>query len=132
MSKADAGLRAIFKAGLPGFDFTAIESGQTSSGIPDTNYCYRGIEGWIEYKACDHWRIEVRPAQIGWIERREEHGGQIFVAVRRIHRELWLFPGCAIRRLAAERLDKVPVFGRWNGGPAVWDWIAIGRILIGQ
>lgn len=131
-SKADAGLRTLFHHHLPRFDFAPIESGQTSIGIPDTNFCCDGIEGFLECKACDHWRVEIRPGQVAWIERRIEHGGRVFIAVRRQHYELWLFHGCAIRDLVTKRLEEIPKLGRWNGGPAAWDWVMIGLILLGR
>ena len=70
----------------------------------------------------------MRPAQIGWIERRLDQGGRTFVAVRRARSELWLYPK-AIRALASERLDVVPGLGHWEGGPAKWDWAEVARLL---
>lgn len=129
MSKADAGLRALLKTHLPNFDFAPIESGGTSRGIPDTHFCCHGVTGWIECKAADHWRVHIRPEQVGWIERRLDHGDRIFIAVRRDHYELWLYHGHAICDLLNKRLEEVPKLGRWNGGAAAWDWITIARIL---
>lgn len=128
-SKPDSGLRALFRKHLPLFDFTSIETGITIMGVPDANYCYRGIEGWIETKACEHRRIRIRPAQIGWIERRLDHGGRVFVAVRRAQYELWLFHGSVAEQLLTQRLEEVPRMGVWSGGPGRWDWDAVAHLL---
>jgi hypothetical protein len=129
MGKADSGLRPLFRRYLPKIDFVPVESGQTSRGIPDTNYCYQGIEGWIEMKAADHWRVDIRPEQVGWIERRIDHGGRVYVAILRADNELWLFRGSMMRRLMKERMDEIPVLGCWDRGPAVWDWAKVMEIL---
>jgi hypothetical protein len=130
MTRVDYGLRSLFKEHLPRFDWTPIESGATGGGIPDTNYCYRGVEGWIEMKACDHWRITIRPAQVGWAERRINHGGRVWLAVRRAQFELWLYPGSALRDLTDCRLDELTPTGTWTKGPANWDWVRISRLLV--
>lgn len=128
---SDGELRRIFRAYLRGFDFAAIESGVTGNGIPDLNYAhYSGIEGWIEAKRADHWRVEVRPSQIGWCERRLRFNPRIFCAVRRARGELWLYHASEMRHLKTERLDQVDAFGRWSGGPAKWDWAKIERLLL--
>jgi hypothetical protein len=81
-------------------------------------------------KACMHWRAAIRPAQIGWAERRLLHGGRVFVAVRRAHEELWMFHGSQLRALKAGRVDAVTNLGHWTGGTAKWDWYEIERILL--
>jgi hypothetical protein len=126
----DAGLRVIFKQYLPQFDWATIEVGAIGRGVPDANYCYEGVEGWIEYKSAEHWRAKVRPEQVGWSERRISHGGRVFVAVRRAKTELWLYHGSELRRLKDERLDAVPALGHWTGGPGRWDWRKIGATLL--
>lgn len=45
----------------------------TSAGIPDCNYCYAGVEGWLELKAGPD--IEVRPTQLVWFRDRIKAGG---------------------------------------------------------
>jgi hypothetical protein len=126
----DGGLRQIFRANLPQVDWTTVEIHLASNGVPDLNGCFTGTEIWLEMKATAHWRITVRPAQIGWAERRIAHGGRVFAAVRRAETELWLFSGSDLRRLKTERLDSVPRLGRWFGGPAKWAWPEISRILL--
>jgi hypothetical protein len=129
---ADGELRKIFRKHLHGFDLLAVETGGTSSGVPDHNYCKDGIEGWCEMKSADHWRCTIRPMQIGWVERRLAHGGRVFCAVRRAGTELWLYHGSMMRRLASERLDAVPVLLQGHGGAAQWDWVVIERVLLSR
>jgi hypothetical protein len=129
-SKADAGLRLLFKSHLPMFDWAPIESGITARGIPDVNYCCAGIEGWMEFKSTNHWTVPIRPEQIGWIERRLDHGGAVFLAVRRARHELILFQGHAARHLASRRIDEVDCIGWWHKGPANWDWGKIQWLLL--
>lgn len=129
-SKPDSGLRALFRKHLPSFHIASIETGITVTGVPDMNYCYGGIEGWVEMKACAHWRVKVRPEQVAWIENRIRHGGRVFVAVRRARTELWLYHGRMAGDLTTRPLDTVPGIGHWNGGPGWWDWDAIGRLLL--
>ncbi len=127
---SDGELRKIFREHLRDFDFVAVETGATAGGVPDMNYCKGAVEGWIENKACDHWRCAVRPMQVGWIERRLRHGGRVFVAVRRDQDTLWLYHGSKIRELKSARLDAVATLGIWSGGTGCWDWQRIRQILI--
>ena len=127
---SDGELRKIFRKHLRGFDVLAVETGSTSGGVPDQNLCKNGIEVWVEGKACDHWRITVRPAQVGWAERRLLHGGRVFCAVRRHQTDLFLYHGSMLRRLMFERVDAVPHLGHWTDGAANWDWTVIEQILL--
>jgi hypothetical protein len=127
---ADGGLRKIFRAHLRDFDWLSVETGSTAAGVPDMNFAKDGVEGWIENKACWHWRITVRPMQIGWCERRLRYNNRVFCAVRRCGDELWLYRASMLRRLATQRLDEVEPLGHWEGGAARWDWCTIRTILI--
>jgi hypothetical protein len=129
---ADGELRKIFRAHLRGWDLTAIETGVTTSGVPDLNGCKNGIEFWCEMKRADHWRTTIRPMQIGWCERRLVHGGRVFCAVRRAETELWMFHASQMRFLLDQRVDALPNLGHWGGGAANWDWVAIEDILLGR
>src|SRR5215475_5876721 len=119
---SDGNLRAMFRANLPDFDWLSVETHGTSRGVPDSNYCVDGKEGWIELKACDGWRVSIRPEQAAWAELRLRKGGRVFLAVRRAKKELWLFSGAAMRLLIDARLDATAPLGRWEGGPRSWDW----------
>jgi len=127
---SDGELRKIYRKYLKGGDLLPIETGGSISGVPDTNWCKKGTEVWIENKAADHWRVTIRPMQIGWCERRLHHGGRVFCAVRRAQNELWLFHASKMRDLEDSRIDLVPNLGYWNGGAAKWDWAAIEQILL--
>ncbi len=126
----DAGLRPLLRKHLPRFHWTTVETGAATMGVPDSNYCLDGIEGWVECKQCEHWRVELRPAQVGWIEQHTAAGGRVFIAVRRAKDELWLFAGCIVKRLTAERLDQVTCLNHWNGGPSRWDWSQVQHLLL--
>lgn len=138
----DGNLRSIFREKLPAFHWTTIETGGTTLGIPDSNYCLRGVEGWVEYKATDGWAVELRPEQQGWLSRRGRAGGRAHVAVRRWHSggprkgpavdELWMLWGWASQDIRKHGLDQdQPYFrGMWTGGPASWCWDSVARHLL--
>ena len=128
----DGNLRKLFHSNLGGFHFQAIETGMTGRGIPDSNYCYKGKEGWVEFKQTKHWRVGIWPEQVAWIERRTRAGGRAFVAVRRAEKELWILAPGAARLLKDPGLKGVPdklVLGWWDNGPSSWDWDAVAKIL---
>lgn len=137
----DGGLRPIFRNKLTvGWHWQSIETGGTGLGVPDSNYCTDGAEGWVEFKQTDGWTVDLRPEQVSWILTRSERGGTVFVAVRRKNQggprrgapvdELWLWPGSLARQLRAEGLRiKEPCLYLGEGGPAKWDWKTIGKIL---
>ena len=128
----DGGLRALFRANLPRFDFQAIEMGERAAGVPDLNYCCDGADGFIELKKADAWRVvSFRPEQVAWITRRVRHGGRVYVAVRRARDELWLFAGRDAGAVALRSLREIKPLGLWRGGPRRWDWDAVARILTG-
>jgi hypothetical protein len=134
-TKIDGGLRSIIQERMVGPHWTPIETGGTALGVPDLEGCLRGVQVWIECKDIDGWsaKAKMRPGQVAWIERRTRKGGRVFVAVRRAGEELWLFSGAAARPLIdGERLDRViPAFllGRFEGGPARWNWPKVAEIL---
>jgi len=146
-TRPDDGLRPIMKTNLEMLRFhcQSVETGGTGQGIPDTNYCCDGVEGWYECKATDGHAVTLRPEQIGWIERRLRCGGRVFVAVRRRHQggprlgaacdELHLLPGHLARRARLGGLRDPEVLagcaGRWLGGPQRWDWRAVAEALLG-
>jgi hypothetical protein len=130
----DGDLRAIFRRRLPDFDWQSIETGSTGRGIPDSNYCRDGAEGWIEFKAAKAWAVGLRPEQCGWILRRTRHGGRGWIAVRRKDDELWMMWGRWAAELKAHGLRGLQMtplddLWMWNGGPARWDWTRIAQLL---
>lgn len=128
----DGGLRKIFHKNLPGH-WQAIETGGVGLGIPDSNFCIDGVEGWVEFKSTQGFKVRITAEQVSWIERRHRNGGRVFVAVRRKDEELWLFRPLAGRRLLLKGVDKVEkslILGNWTGGPSNWDWDEVKKILV--
>src|SRR6516162_9112454 len=125
---SDGDLRKLFRLNLPRFDWTAVETGLTSRGVPDSNYCYEGVEGWLEMKKTRGPRVLVSPEQIAWAERRLRHGGKVFCAVRH-GKDMSLFDGWAMRQLRLKRIDEVEAIGTWTGGPSNWAWSDVASIL---
>lgn len=154
MSRVDNGLRPLFRKHVPRpCHWQSVETGQIARGVPDSNFCADGVEGWIEMKATRGMSVHMRPEQIGWLLTRARHGGRTFVAVRRhviagtrrnAADELWLFDGAAAEMLktggmattAAAPSGSVPysrgrlLRGRWLGGPARWDWPAVRLAML--
>src|SRR3954453_14766207 len=98
----DGGLRKLFRQYVQPCDWQSIETAMTGGGVPDSNYCMDGVEGWIEFKLTTHWIVPLRPEQIGWLLRGTRFGGRVFIAVRRQTKvglrtatadELWLLHG---------------------------------------
>jgi len=127
----DHGLRKTFREFLVprGFDAMAVETRGVSTGAPDANYCKRGIELWIEHKRIEKGRVTIRPAQVGWIERRLDHGGRVFIAAR-FRSDMRLYHGSAVRLLQDRPVAEVAYLGRWSGRPSAWDWRAIEAFLL--
>ncbi len=144
MGKIDGGLRKEFRKHVIGFDWQSIESATTGGGIPDSNWCHKGREGWIEFKQTNGWAVTLEPAQIGWIARRVRHGGRVHVAVRRRTQggprvgppvdQLWLFSGALAvpARTSGLRGAWAGEAHRWDGGPSSWDWDAVAEVLRAQ
>lgn len=142
MTKIDGGLRALFRQHIPQFDWQAIETAVTGGGVPDSNYCREGTEGWIEFKKTPGWTVPLAPAQVGWIMRRVRAGGRVWIGVRQggLGRDtLWLIPGlwAVSAKAGGLRGGWVVEASRagqgvqcWPGGPAKWDWEAVAKALV--
>ncbi len=147
MSKIDGGLRSLFRQHLPQFDWQSIESGLTGAGIPDSNYCREGREGWIEYKRTTGWTVPLEPEQVGWIARRARYGGRVLVAVRQLapagprtaaRDSLWVVGAAHVKEAKADGLRALwapPALAGgtlqvWHGGPVAWNWRAIAARLV--
>jgi hypothetical protein len=126
----DGNLRQIFRKKLPQFHWQSIETGGTGRGIPDSNYCCSGEEGWVEFKKTSGWKVNIRPEQVGWLLRRSRAGGRTWLAVRRKGDQLWLVRGSQAEELLDRGLRDF-LAPSWEGGPARWDWEAINRLLTG-
>ncbi len=131
--KRDGGLRLLFRQNLPQFHWVSIETGATAAGVPDSNYCFNGTEGWLEFKTTAGWTVPLRPAQIGWLLRRSRARGRVFVAVRQVRPNgddiLWLALGSHAAALRDKGLRGAPMLGCWPGGPSLWPWDAIKGLL---
>lgn len=114
--KKDGNLRLIFSKRLPMFHWQSIETAGIASGVPDSNFCYRSKEGWIEFKTTSKWKPNIHPAQIAWISQRLRAGGHVFIAIRRKHEggprkgppvdQLWMLNGEYITHLIEHGLNK--------------------------
>jgi len=95
-----------------GLQWQRIEDG-CSLGIPDINFCYEGMDTWIEAKCLQEWpkrektgvRVTLRPEQVLWLEDRVNAGGRAFVCVQ-VARDVMLFPGDFAAGLKAGAFDK--------------------------
>ena len=125
----DGGLRKLFRAHIPGH-WQSIETGGVGRGVPDSNYCINGVEGWVEYKKTKHWKIgSLKPEQVAWIFRRVREGGRVWLAVRRAEDELWLIDGHWIREVAVGGIKSAEEWVRWEGGPSKWNWDEVRYVL---
>lgn len=111
--------------------FQPIEIGGTGHGVPDVNFCYQGIEGWIEMKKDQKGRMDIRPEQIGWIIERLRHKGLVRIAVRLVTLDadvLVIFDGSVVEKLETKSIEKNLAFAIdfWEGGPKLWKW---GEVL---
>lgn len=132
----DGGLRKLFRQQLR-WDWQAIESGVTGSGIPDSNYCAppqlsggAGIEGWLEFKRTMGWTVSFRPYQVPWIMRRCRAGGRVHVAVRQVRKGgdvLWIYRGSVADALEIHGLRGVEPDGCWA---EPWPWEEIGQVIL--
>jgi hypothetical protein len=132
--KQDGELRLIFRRVFPTAQWTSVETGLTAGGVPDSEFCFPGgQQGWIEFKRTDAWAVRLRPAQVGWTERRVRLGGRVLIAVRRMCRgedELHLLPGKAVCDLQDKGLRGAEHLGTWAGGPSRWNWKEVGAFLV--
>ena len=136
----DGGLRKIFHTSLPRFHWQAVETGMTGLGVPDSNYCVGGVEGWIEFKFTTALAVNISGPQVGWIERRIRAGGRVTIAVRRTTTAgprkgpatdgLWLYDGSSARELFSVGLKHQDRLGHWDGPPKKWNWREVDRLLL--
>lgn len=137
--RTDGGLAGLFRQHLKGnAHWQRIET-WASSGVPDTNYCIDGAEGWVEMKKARGNQVKFEEFQVPWITQRGRAGGRVFVAVRKTIKSedtLWLFPWTTVPILAQEGLPKpeggsfldgVCLYG--TNGPASWDWDRVRETL---
>lgn len=136
---SDGGLRAMFRTHLPGH-WQSVETAATGQGVPDSNYCIGGVEGWVEFKQTHGWKPRFKPTQPGWISQRVRAGGRVWVAVRRwrseaeVHAdvdELWMVPGGLTVKLVHDGLQAVRYQSVVFSGPTRrWNWGEVCRLLL--
>lgn len=78
MSEADL-WRAMDKGMGELGHFSRVESHETSSGIPDVDYCIRGIENHVELKFGKNKRPKIRGTQTRWFRHRVKAGGHPYL-----------------------------------------------------
>lgn len=136
----DGGLSQLFQEHFKTFHWQRIETAAIGAGIPDINYCCEGFEGWLELKFVKGWRVDLRPEQHAWINRRIRAGGNVNIAVRRTtvkgprrgpaSDELWIYCGCKSEQLMLSKLSIVLPRGCWYGGPTKWAWQDLRKTLV--
>lgn len=77
-----------------------IEDG-LSMGVPDVNYCIRGVEGWIELKEIADWPVRDKTPvsfrwereQRFWAKKRGKAGGNVWLLlyVKKTNEWLWFW-----------------------------------------
>ena len=89
------------------------------------------------------WSVDLRAEQVAWLMRRARAGGRCWVAVRRQSPggprrgqpadELWLVSGDNAAALKRDGLKGSHAHAKvFEGGPAKWDWDAIGKVLLSE
>ena len=73
-------LRPLMRAAAPGIVVERIESWSTP-GFPDVSGCWNGRDFWLELKVERNGRVEMRPAQVRWLERRWAAGSHCYVLI---------------------------------------------------
>ena len=134
----DGGLRKIFREKLPEAQWTSVETGSTSLGVPDAEYCFPGgVQGWIEFKVTEANKVNISPQHVAWAEHRHRMGGRSFLIVRYktaagvrkgAADDLFVYQGIKTRDVMQNGLKTRP-HSHWAGGPAKWSWEKLRIIL---
>jgi hypothetical protein len=133
----DGGLRPEFRKRLPHYQWTTIEVGAITGGVPDSEFCTpTGVQGWIEFKKTHIFYVHIKPLQVAWLMQRCRYGGNAFIAVRRTPHskreqeadELWLMKGNQAEILHDQGLTGVEAWV-WEGGPNKWNFAEISAVL---
>ena len=123
---ADDGLRKLFHQNLKRGQWTTIETGAVSLGVPDSEFCFPGgIQGWVEHKRATGNKLTIRDMQVALIDRRVRLGGRVFIAVKR-GKEMFLFHGRDVKRLCVDGLKGATPLGHWV---SPWNWAEVEELL---
>jgi hypothetical protein len=135
---SDGDLRLLFRKRFSDWQWSPIESGSTTLGLPDSEFCAPGgVAGWLEFKLTHAHAVKFRPLQTHWLETRAGLGGRCAVAVRRRPTakqyagvdELWLVAGRDAPRLEAEGISAAVGLCVGARGPASWNWAVVEEFL---
>jgi len=122
-------------------DIHRVEN-MVGAGMPDVNFCYKGVEGWVELKHADkppardstpvYHSGGLRPDQIVWIHKRARAGGRVFVLAR-CGESIFLVPG----RFAKEFNDLtypelIDYSSWWTAKKRGVDWAGLLEVLCGD
>ena len=119
----------LIRENLKGVHLQRIETGMTGAGVPDVNGCGWGKEFWIELKEIHSGNsLTLRPMQVSWLVKRAQHGGQVFVLVRK-NNQMKLFHVDGLER--AQEIVK----GGFKSDALLtldipYDWDALGTALL--
>lgn len=117
-------LRDIFNLGGGEAHAQRIESRLTGSGIPDWNYCVKGVDGWIEAKYIAEWpkrkdttvRLTKYTAeQRLWLWERDRAGGRAFLVVQ-VGNEYFIFDAITAQEIGkkAKEFWYKQCLGNWK------------------
>lgn len=115
--------------------FCRVESGLTSPGIPDIEYCIEGVRNNLELKHADKKaRPKVRPTQVRWFRKRNRAGGRPWLFLRDdrgVTPMYYLFDCKTVPKLARLHVDEwLPLaFRTWAGK---MDWHQFFGMLISR
>lgn len=131
----DGGLAALLRNYLREAQWSRVETGALSPGLPDIEGCWRGVSAWVELKRTEAGgrRVKVRPLQVAWHLRRSREGGRSFILVRRQHLghdDLLLYAGHQAAELKTQGCTLMPLRA-WEGGPGRWAWVEVAGAMFG-
>lgn len=137
MSEADLWTTTRKAIGHTGH-FTRVENA-VAAGMPDVDFCIRGIEGRLELKhrADEPARIEtpvfkhkgLRESQLLWIRTRVKHGGRVFILAE-VAGSRWLLPGSVADDFNDMTLFEIGKASIWGHPPRRPDWPGLVEALI--
>lgn len=121
-----------------GMDIMRVEN-MVQDGPPDVNFCYSGVEGWIELKFIDSIPKRdtskvfgskgLRPSQIIWIHRRVKRGGRVFILAK-MGEGIALVHGCWAKEFNDWTISDFGEKARWLHAGRNPDWEGLLKSLI--
>lgn len=118
-----------------------VETGMmTDAGVPDVNFCFSGVEGWVELKhaipparaATVVFKSQrgLEPQQIEWLLYRHRCGGRVFILAQ-IGKWLLLVEGKHAARFNHCTLQELQDLAVWKRSGAVPEagWKELGAAL---